>query len=128
MSDPEHDAWAYELANEWIAGWNSGDLDRILAHYSDDFEMRSPLIAARGFAPSGVLRGKPAIRLYWAAGLATAKPPLHFELIDVYVGANTVAIHYTSVGRKRVVEVLEVDAARRVIRGSACYGPDAEPA
>ena len=120
-------AWAHKLASEWIDAWNNGDLDRILAHYTDDFEMRSPLIAARGFSPSGVLRGKTEIRPYWATRIATAKPPLRFELIDVYVGTNTVAIHYTSVGRKRVVEVLEVDATRRVIRGSACHGPDAEP-
>jgi hypothetical protein len=29
------------------------------------------------------------------------------------------------VGRKLVTEVLEVDGERRVVRGSACYGPPA---
>jgi hypothetical protein len=33
-------------------------------------------------------------------GLATANPPLKFELIDVYAGVNTVAIHYRNVGHK----------------------------
>jgi hypothetical protein len=86
--------------------------------------MRSPLIAERGFSADGVLRGKVAIRPYWGAGITTAKPPLEFELIDAYAGVNTVAIHYRSVGRKHVVEVLEVDAERRIIRGSACHGAD----
>ncbi len=59
---------------EWIAAWNSGDLERIFALYADDFEMRSPLIAERGFSPDGSLRGKHAIRLYWGGGLAAADP------------------------------------------------------
>jgi hypothetical protein len=36
-----------------------------------------------------------------------------------------VAIHYRSVGRKVVVEILELDDHRRVIRGCACHGADA---
>ena len=113
---------ALEFAREWVAAWNSGDLERILAHYADDFEMRSPLIIERGFSPTGILRGKDAIRPYWGAGLAAADPPLRFELIDAYAGINTVAIHYRSVGRKVVVEVIELDEQRRAIRGSACPG------
>ena len=55
-------ASARGFATEWIAAWNSGDLERIFALYADDFEMRSPLIAERGFSPDGSLRGKHAIR------------------------------------------------------------------
>lgn len=118
-------AFALEFAAEWIAAWNSGDLERVFSHYADDFEMRSPLIAQRGFSPTGVLRGKAAIRPYWGGGIARAKPPLRFELIDAYAGVNTVAIHYRSVGRKCVIEVIEFDDERRAIRGSACQGADA---
>jgi len=118
-------AFARELAARWVAAWNSGDLEEVFALYADDFEMRSPLIAERGFSADGVLRGKAAIRPYWGAGIATAEPPLCFELIDAYAGVNTVAIHYRSVGRKHVVEVVELDAERRIVRGSACHGADA---
>jgi ketosteroid isomerase-like protein len=117
--------FARDFAADWIAAWNSGDLERIFSHYSDDFEMRSPLIAERGFSAAGILRGKDAIRPYWRAGIAGAKPPLAFELIDAYAGIDSVAIHYRSVGRKYVVEVIEFDAARRAVRGSACYGANA---
>ena len=44
MIDPQ---WATEFAQEWIDSWNSHDLDRILSHLSDDFEMKSPLILER---------------------------------------------------------------------------------
>jgi ketosteroid isomerase-like protein len=108
--------WARELATEWVAAWNSHDLDRILSHYTDDFEMRSPLIVERGFSPTGTLRGKSAIRPYWTAGLA-ATPPILFELLDVYAGIDTVVIHYRSVGRRLVTELLELDADRRILRG-----------
>jgi hypothetical protein len=116
--------WARELAAEWIAAWNSHDLERILSHYTDDFEMRSPLIIDRGFSPSGALRGKSAIRPYWSAGLA-ASPPLRFELLDVFAGVDTLVLHYRSIGRRLVTEILELDASRRIIRGCACYGPPA---
>jgi ketosteroid isomerase-like protein len=118
-------AFARQFAAEWIAAWNSGDLERIFSHYADDFEMRSPLIAERGFSPTGMLRGKAAIRPYWGGGLAAATPPIKFELIDAYAGVNTVAIHYRSVARKYVIEVIEFDEQGRGIRGCACHGEDA---
>ena len=33
--------FAERFANVWIAAWNSHDLERILAHYEDEFEMSS---------------------------------------------------------------------------------------
>jgi ketosteroid isomerase-like protein len=125
MTIPFDSEFAHSFAARWIAAWNSGDLERVFALYADDFEMRSPLIVQRGFSPSGVLRGKAAIRPYWSAGISSAKPPLRFELIDAYAGVNTVAIHYRSVGRKVVVEVIEFDAQGLAIRGSACHGAEA---
>ena len=86
-------AWANKFAKEWIDAWNSHDLDRILSHYAEDFEMSSPLIIERNINLSGVLRGKTAIREYWAIGLA-AVPPIQFELIDVHLGINAIGILY----------------------------------
>jgi hypothetical protein len=114
-------AWAHDFANEWIAAWNSHDLDRILSHYVEDFEMSSPLIIERNIDPSGVLRGKAAIRKYWAIGLA-AVPPIQFELIDVHVGVNSIGILYRSIGRRRVIEMLAFNEQREVIRGGGLYG------
>jgi SnoaL-like domain len=114
-------SWANAFAEEWIAAWNSHDLERILSHYVDDFEMSSPLIIERGMDPKGVLRGKAAIRDYWALGLA-AVPPLRFELIDVHVGINTIGILYRSIGRRRVIELLTFNEDNEVIRGSGLYG------
>jgi hypothetical protein len=115
MIDPK---WALSFAQEWIAAWNSHDLERILSHYSEDFEMASPLIVERMGEPSGVLKGKAAVRRYWAQGLA-AQPPLRFELLDVLAGIRSITIYYRSVGRRVVAEVLEFDARGEVVRGAA---------
>jgi SnoaL-like domain len=114
-------AWAHEFAKEWIAAWNSHDLERILSHYVEDFEMSSPLIIERNIDPSGVLWGKAAIREYWAVGLA-AVPPIQFELIDVHVGVNSIGILYRSIGRRRVIEMLTFNDQKEVIRGGGLYG------
>lgn len=113
--------WAKEFANEWVAAWNAGDLERILAHYADDFEMTSPLIVERMGVASGKLKGKDAIRPYWAKGIS-AQPPLNFKLLDVFVGVKSVAMHYHSISRSRfVVERVEFNAQRQAIRAEALY-------
>jgi ketosteroid isomerase-like protein len=89
-------AWAEQFARDWIAGWNSHDVDRVLAHYTDDFEMTSPLIVQRLGVADGKLKGKEAIRRCWSQGLA-ATPQLRFKLLDVVVGMNSGAIVYESV-------------------------------
>ena len=96
-------------------------MERILAHYADDFEMTSPYIVERMGIVSGTLKGKQAIRSYWTQALSVP-PPLRFELLNVFAGVNSLAIHYRSATRGRlVIERVEFDPQRRVIRGEALY-------
>ena len=117
-------AFARSFAEEWIASWNAHDLERILAHYRDDFEMASPLIVERMGEASGRLRGKDAVRPYWARGLAV-RPALRFTLEDVLVGADSVTILYHGETGLRVAEVIVFDAERRAIAGMAHYAAPA---
>lgn len=110
---------ADEFARDWIDAWNSHDLERILAHYDDDFVMSSPRIAVVAGKPSGVLRGKGAIGAYWKKALALA-PELRFELIGTFVGADCVVLHYHGV-RGPAAEVFFFDAGGRVVRSAASY-------
>lgn len=115
-------AWAEEFARDWIAGWNSHDVDRVLAHYTDDFEMTSPLIVQRLSVADGRLKGKEAIRCYWSQGLATTSQ-LRFKLLDVVIGVNSVAIVYESVTLARtVIERIEFDDQGRGVRAEALHG------
>lgn len=110
--------WALSFAREWIEAWNSHDLERILSHYAEDFEMTSPLIIERMGESSGVLKGKIAVWPYWSQGLA-AQPPLRFELQDVFVGVESITIYYRSIGRRVVAEVLQFNARGEVVRAAA---------
>lgn len=112
--------FARHFANEWIAAWNAHDLERILAHYTDDFEMASPVIMQLMHEPSGLLRGKAAIRDYWAQALAL-RPDLHFELVQAFAGAQSVVISYRG-HRGLSAEVFWFDAALKVCRAAAHYG------
>jgi len=111
--------FANRFAEEWIESWNSHDLDRILSHYADDFEMSSPVIAQLMHEPSGTLRGKDAVRAYWTKALAQ-RPDLHFELANVFAGANSVTISYRG-HRGLSAEVFWFNPELKVYRASAHY-------
>jgi hypothetical protein len=108
-------AFAKDFASDWIASWNSRDLNRILAHYADDLEFHSPGIIAVAKEPSGTLKGKSKVAAYWEKALKA--PNLTFELIDVFAGVNSVSIHWRRPGRE-VIETLEFNAACQVVRGN----------
>jgi hypothetical protein len=110
---------AERFAKEWIEAWNSHDLTRILAHYSDDFTMASPRIAVIANEPSGVLSGKSAIGAYWKKALALA-PNLHFKLLGTFLGSNSIAIYYEGV-RGPAIEVFSFNESGLVCEAAAHY-------
>jgi len=113
------DLTANEFARDWIEAWNSHDLDRVLAHYDEDFEMRSPFIAAFAGESSGRLRGKPQIRRYWEIALKRV-PNLRFELLEVFSGVHSLVIRYR--GHKGLVaEMFSFGPSGKVISASAHY-------
>ena len=99
---------AAKFAQEWIDAWNSHDLSRILAHYRDDFEITTPMIKMALGGDTGTLKGKVAIGAYWQAALEKM-PDLHFELLDVTEGVDSIAVYYKSVLDKLAVEVMFFD-------------------
>ena len=112
-------AFAEKFAREWIEAFNSHDLDRVLAHYADDFEMNSPVIIQLAGEPDGRLKGKDAVRAYWGRALEKF-PGLHFELLNVYLGVNSIVINYRG-HRGLSSEVFHFDGAGAVIRAYAHY-------
>ncbi len=103
------------FAEEWVAAWNAHDLERILSHYRDDFEIITPMIKMSLGIDTGSLIGKAAIADYWRAALEKM-PNLHFELLDVCTGVNSIAVYYKSVMDKLAIEVMEFDGAGKVER------------
>ncbi len=113
-------AFAQHFATEWVAAWNAHDLEKVLSHYADGFEMSSPYIVALAGEPSGTLIGKPAVEAYWRKALS-AFPDLHFDLISVLVGANSVTLYYKGARGRLAAEVFHFDAEQKVARAFAHY-------
>jgi hypothetical protein len=111
---------ANDFVSEWIASWNSRDLERILTHWVDDAVFTSPLAARLLDDPSGRVRGKDALRHYWKLGLAR-NPDLHFELDAALVGTDSVVIQYRNQRGQRCAEWLRVGADGRAVEGAAHY-------
>jgi ketosteroid isomerase-like protein len=110
---------AERFAKEWVAAWNSHDLDRILAHYDDDFEMSSPIIITLVGEPSGRLRGKKAVGAYWAKALQSI-PDLRFELLAALAGVDSVTVYYRG-HRGLAAEVLHFGPSGKVSKAFAHY-------
>ena len=108
-------AEAQAVAQKWIEAFNNHDLEGILSHYADSAELTSLLVTKLLGDPAGTVRGKPALRAYFAKGLAAA-PNLHFELLDVFAGVSSVAVHLRSNVRGLQLEVMELDADGRIAR------------
>jgi hypothetical protein len=86
---------AHVFASQWIACWNSHDLGTVLRHYSDDVEITTPMIRLATGIEAGTLSGKDAVGRYWKSALEKL-PDLHFELIDVTTGVNSIVLYYKS--------------------------------
>jgi hypothetical protein len=113
-------ATAKRFAERWYAAWNSHDLERILSLYTDDVEIWSPLVSVLAERPDGGIVGKDALRAYFAAGLEKY-PALHFEPLALFVGVNSLVLHYRSAGGRPAAEVVFLDEQGQIARYVAHY-------
>lgn len=113
-------AEAASFARNWIAAWNSHDLNAIMSHYSPDVVLISPTAARILQHPSGTVRGEAALRRYFELGLA-AYPNLRFELIDVMHGMSSVVVCYKNQKGTKTAEFMELGTGGKVVRVVANY-------
>lgn len=119
---------AREFVDDWVAAWNAHDLEAVLAHFTEDAEFASPVAVQLLPDSGGVVRGKAALRAYWAEGLRRI-PDLRFEVVGYYEGVGILVINYRNQIGRLVNEVLLLDADGRVTRGYGTYlGESGNPA
>lgn len=117
---PLQSAFVREFAHEWASAWNTHDLERILAHYDEQVILTSP-VALRLLSGDGTVRGKPALRDYFAKGLQ-AFPSLRFNLAEVFWGTETIVLSYlNNVRGNKTAEVMLMNSAGRICRVWANY-------
>jgi hypothetical protein len=110
---PLQAGFARAFAEEWIAAWNSHDLELILTHYEEDVELRSP-VAVKLLQGDGRVRGKAALREYFELGLK-AYPHLRFELVETLWGIETIVISYVNnVRGSKTAEVMLMSEAGKI--------------
>lgn len=93
------------IAESWVSAWNAHNISPVLSHFAGDAVFTSPIAAQILPETGGFLHGREAIRVYWTLGLETIGD-LHFEVLDVYTGIDTVVINYRNQIGSRVWEVL----------------------
>ena len=111
---------ANEFARQWIAAWNSHNLDLIITHYSDDVVFSSPFVTRIGAGACGSVRGRAALLEYFSAALHKF-PALSFQLRAVLIGIDTVTILYDSVNGLLAAETMALNDAGRITRVWAQY-------
>jgi hypothetical protein len=108
------------FAAQWIAAWNSHDLDAILSHYTDDFEMTTPMIQRMLGIESGMLKGKEAVGDYWRAALKRV-PDLSFSIIEITCGIDSVSIYYHAAMGRKAIETFFFNENGKVYKALATY-------
>lgn len=112
--------FARTLIDRWARAWNGHDLDAILDHFADDVVFTSPVAAQLVPGSDGIVRGKTALREYWAEGLRRV-PDLHFEVLGCYLGVDMIVINYRNQTGRLVNEVLSIGTDGLITHGHGTY-------
>jgi len=112
---------ATKFARQWVAAWNSHDLDAIMSHYDADVVLTSPVAAKILDDPSGTVEGNAALRNYFKRGLEVY-PNLHFELLDVMHGLFSIVLCYKNQKGTKTAEFMEFAKNGKITRVVANYG------
>lgn len=123
-SDAMDPADLVAIARRWLDCFARHDLDHLLALYADDAVHTSPKIRVRHPDTGGVLRGKPALRAWWADAFARI-PELGYHERSLTADGDRVFMEYVRVAPGDedlpVAEVLECEGglivASRVYHG-----------
>ncbi len=105
--------FALEFAGEWVRAWNAHDLEAILSHYSNDFEMTSPFIPSVTGGTATSLKGKDAVGKYWISAFE--------RLLDVLISVDSLVIYYRSVMSKMAAEIMIFGEENKVVKSIAHY-------
>lgn len=111
---------ATEFAHQWINAWNAHDLEQVLSHYTEDFEMTTPLIVSVMNEPTGTLKGKEHVGNYWRKAMIKY-PDLKFELLDVLYSVSSITIYYTTILNKKAVEFFLLNDTGKAYKAIAHY-------
>jgi len=112
--------YARQLSEDWIAAWNSHDVEKILSHYAEDIEFTSPFVAQVLGKPDGTLQGKKALREYFQKGLSLI-PNLKFIYENTALGVNSITVLYRNTAGTLAAETMVLGEDGKVVKAMAQY-------
>lgn len=104
MSWTSEDAIAYVAHH--VEVWNRHNVEEIVALYAEDVELTSPL--AVDVVGTALVRGRDGLREYFGTALK-ANPDLQFVVHDVLRGEDSITFYMSSLGGRKVAEVLFIN-------------------
>jgi len=115
-------------AEEWIAAWNRGDVERVLADFAEHARFASPRAAL--IAGQAELHGKAAIGAYWRRAIEMNGVP-RFRLDSVICDPErremmVIYDRFRDGKVTRACEFMRFGADGKQIEGEAMYGAERE--
>ena len=115
---------ASRFATAWAEHWNNGEVEKVLAHFSDDTVFTSPTAAE--VVGTAIVRGKDALRAYWTIALQRIGS-VHFSVDHILwdESRRELAIVYTAKisGKvRRVSENLRFDSGDMIVAAEVFHG------
>jgi ketosteroid isomerase-like protein len=111
---------AEKLAEDWAQALNRRDLEALLALYAPEVELTSPFVVQLFNDPSGTLRGRENLRMYYTLGLSLF-PELTVTVLQVFTGVNSLVVHYRGADELLAAEMMQVTPAGLICRVYAHY-------
>ncbi len=109
---------AEQFANDWVSAWNSHDIDKIIGHYDKDIVLTSPIASKLLGGPK--VTGIEAVRGYFLKGL-DAYPNLHFEILDVLCGEESIILYYKNQNGIMAGEFMRLNDEYKIVEMYAHY-------
>lgn len=112
---------AEEFAHGWIAAWNARDIAAVMEYYADKVHFRSP--TAHNLLQDGRIDGAYELKRYFAKALSLVEA-LHFDLLGVFTGHDSVTILYRNQNAMEAAETFLFNHDGKVMASTACYRLD----
>ncbi len=112
---------ASAFASSWYAAWNAHDIDAIMGHYDEAIEHSSPFIKRYNGTDDVALRGKTAVREYFARALVR-NPTLRFDPLHVTTGLESTILVYRRMTGDLAAEVFFLNGEGKIVRSVSHYG------
>ncbi|MGZ7014488.1 MAG: nuclear transport factor 2 family protein [Acidimicrobiales bacterium] len=116
------------LRRHWDEGWNSGDLELIMAPFAEDVVFSSPFVPRLTGDPARTtIEGHDDLRAYVAHALERT-PGIRYTLDSIYAGTDAAVLVYSCVAPDGTVrkgaDSMRVDATGQVVEWRCHYSVD----